>query len=104
MLIEYIKQFLGIWYGVQSDDEIPACETYDIKVGEEPFQYTVATDSRLSTAKQKYKTSLTEYLNAFDIDLPSKMSVSPLPRKTFVLSFSLFIHLRNIIYFLHKFP
>lgn len=76
-------QFLGIWYGVQSENEIPSCEIYNVARSHEPFKYIVSTETKLSTTNRKYKASFKEYLNVIDYDLPSKMSTMPLPRKIY---------------------
>lgn len=86
-MIEYIKQFLGIWYGVKFENEIPSCEIYYVARSHEPFKYMVATETKLSTTNRKYKTSSAQKLKVIDYDVPSKMSASPLPRKTFFYLF-----------------
>ncbi|XP_055297356.1 uncharacterized protein LOC129565963 [Sitodiplosis mosellana] len=84
-----MDKFSGVWYGVQSENNIPACEIFKITHSGEPFTYTMTTETRLNTTDHKYRTKYTETLTVPDLDFLSKMSVSPLPRVSEILSLRL---------------
>lgn len=82
--LRFLFQFNGIWYGVQSDDGVSACEIFKLKPGKDALSYSLTTETRISTADHKYRTKFIETLTVIDPDFLAKMSVSPLPRKFFL--------------------
>lgn len=77
----FIFQFTGVWYGVQSENSIPACEIFKITHGSEQLKFNMNTETRLEAGDNKYRTFYTETLTVPDIDAPGQMSVTPIPRE-----------------------
>lgn len=73
-------QFTGVWYGIQAENTIPACEIFKMNKIDD-LSYLLSTEIRVSTPNNKYKAKYTETLTVPDNDVLSKMSVSPLPRE-----------------------
>lgn len=84
-------QFLGVWYQVQPDldsndvpeQDIPSCESYSIRrSADEPNQYVVRTKFEIypetsETKPIKYESTATNYLTAFDDEIPAMMQYTP---------------------------
>ncbi|XP_031627261.1 uncharacterized protein LOC116343376 [Contarinia nasturtii] len=86
MSLFHMNKFSGVWYGVQSENNIPACEIFKITHKAEHLNFNMNTETKIEADGEKYRTSYSETLTIPDIDVPAHMSVSPIPRVSGILS------------------